>query len=405
MTNEILEKIAKEYGTPSYVFDEDEVRERAQKICDILNDGEGGAVNICYSIKANPFLIPALTDVVDFFEVCSPGELEICKSLKVPGSMIIYSGVHKETADTAEAIKYHAGILTAESVRQYEIICEAADMLGQSVKVILRLNSKSQFGMSLEDSESILKDRDRHGNVTVAGLHYFAGTQRTKLKRQREELANIKEILGTLEDKYEMKLPWFEYGPGFAFPYFEGEDDSDTLAPAKELAGDIRELTDGHDVTVEMGRFIASSCGYYLTSIADMKRADDHNWCIVDGGINHVNYLGGMMGLKVPMITHIPCGDGNGDKYVNADGSFTVCGSLCTTADILVRDLDLKSPSIGDLLIFARIGAYSVTEGIYLFLGRDMPKIIMYNNGKTRLVRDTVNSWKLNTCNTSAEDK
>ncbi len=388
--NEVFKKIASEYGTPSFVFDEDEVTSRVEEIRRILN------VNICYSIKANPFLIGALIPVVDSFEVCSPGELEICKKTKVPPEMIIYSGVHKEPEDTTEAIMYGAAILTAESPRQYEIICEAAKRCNRDVNVILRLNSRSQFGMSIDDIEAILKSREENKNVSITGLHYFAGTQRTKLKRQREELEMLKDLTARLEKEYGADLSWLEYGPGFAYPYFEGEDDHDTLSPARELAADIQNVAKDRNVTVEMGRFIASSCGYYLTRICDMKKADDHNWCIIDGGINHVNYLGSMMGLKIPGIEHIPETNKDENDHEKECESITLCGSLCTTADVLVRDLKLMSPEVGDLLVFSNIGAYSVTEGIYLFLGRDMPKIIMYNKGQTRLVRDTVNTWKIN---------
>ncbi len=417
MKPEDLYRIVFDYGTPSFVFDEIEVRERAKAIKSLLNDGNTGReINLCFSIKANPFLIPALVDVVDCFEVCSPGELEICKSLKVPGEMIIYSGVNKGFEDVCEAIKYGAKILTAESVGQYSEIRSAVRVLKCNVNVILRLNSKSQFGMSLEDIESIFDDRIENAEsevtkrITITGLHYFAGTQRTKLKRQREELAELKEVFNRLEEKYSLDLPWFEYGPGFAFPYFEGEDDSDTLLPAKELAGDIQALASDRDVTVEMGRFLASSCGYYITSIVDMKTADDHNWIIVDGGINHVNYLGSMMGLKIPKIEYIR-EERPEDYYADPgecekmSGNYTICGSLCTTADVLVRDLYLEDPACGETLVFSNIGAYSVTEGIYLFLGRDMPKIIMYN-GHARLARDTVNTWKLNMDNIGTpEDK
>lgn len=393
LSDKTLAKIADEYKTPSFVFDEDEVKQRANTIREILNDGNtGNAIGLCYSIKANPFLIPALIDEVDHFEVCSPGELKICKALGVPGKMIIYSGVNKGMDDTAEAIGYGAAVITAESLRQFETVCDAAANVGTKPDVILRLNSKSQFGMSESDIEKILGGYDDKCSVNIIGIHYFAGTQRTKLKRQKEELFAISGLMAKWEDAFKTALPHFEYGPGFAYPYFEGDDFSDTFAPAKELAGDLQTVVKDRALTVEMGRFIASSCGYYLTSIADMKTADDHNWCILDGGINHVNYLGQMMGMKNPVIKHISKGAADEGKAE----SWTLCGSLCTTGDVLVRDQELKAPAVGDLLIFYNLGAYSVTEGIYLFLGRDMPKVIMCRGGQSVLVRDTINTWKLN---------
>lgn len=144
-----IKQISDEHLTPCFVFDENDLIERALKIRKIL-----GNISFCYSVKANPFLIPSLIPIVDYFEVCSPGELAICKELHVPGNMIIYSGVHKETADVREVVGYGAAILTAESKRHFDIIRKVSDDLNISVNLILRLTSKSQFGMSRKDMES-----------------------------------------------------------------------------------------------------------------------------------------------------------------------------------------------------------------------------------------------------------
>lgn len=422
MNDTRLLNIIKKYSTPSYVFDACEVRERAEKIRSLI----GG--RLCFSIKANPFLIPALMDTVNCFEVCSPGELYICEHLKVPGSMIVYSGVHKETEDTAEAIRYGAGVLTAESVRQYELICEAAasEAAGSPVNVILRLTSESQFGMSLEDIEKILKHHSGDTGssaVRITGLHYFAGTQRLRLDHQRKELERLRELFEMLKNKYGLPLSMLEYGPGLGYPYFESDDLSDTLAPAKELSSDLKAASKWCDLTVEMGRFIASSCGYYLTSIADIKTSSDKNWIIADGGIHHLNYFGQRMGLKFPVIKMLHTSHSGDDSLsydnlgsistVSSDSRtlsdkeeispsdtkpYDICGSLCTTNDVLVRGYGLKDPKIGDVLIFCHAGAYSVTESMQLFLSRTMPGVIIADETGETMVRGPIDTWKMNCC-------
>ena len=396
MEKKRLCQIAEEYGTPSFLFDADELRERAQRIKEILNDGPD-RIGLCYSIKANPFLIPTLLDVVDMLEVCSPGELKICKSYKVPPGMIIYSGVHKEEEDIREAIEYGAAILTAESVKHYELIGLVSRDLNVRVRVILRLSSKSQFGMSLDDIESILRTNSDNGLITIEGLHYFAGTQRTKLKHQREELEMLKGVFAKLRDKYGLSLSWFEYGPGLAYPYFEGEDFSDTLRPLKELASDLKAAAGMSDLTVEMGRFMASSCGYYLSRVCDVKKSYDNNWVILDGGINHVNYLGQMMGMNTPVIITLTDKGGtelnNSSEYTKTQ---TLCGSLCTTNDVIVRSFSGDVLSVGDVLAFCNIGAYSITEGLNLFLSRDMPVVLILRDGIISKVRDVTETWRLN---------
>lgn len=383
--------------TPAFIFDEAELTSRAEAIRSLLTREEG-RIGFCYSIKANPFLIKTLMPLVDHFEVCSPGELEICKSYKVPPEMIIYSGVNKGAEDVEEAVSYGAGILTAESVRHYELICDACEKLQKPAQVILRLTSQSQFGMSEEDIRSILKgwkEAKRRGAdlVSVVGIHYFAGTQRKKLKHQAEELLMLREFVQSLREEFGEDFGKLEYGPGLAYPYFEGDDFSDTLAPLKELADSLFGTLDWCELTVEMGRFLASSCGLYLTSIVDIKECGDKIWCITDGGLNHVNYLGQMMGMKVPKMTVLR-------RNESAEGgpkvSHTVCGSLCTTNDVLIRDFVTEKLQIGDVLVFANIGAYSVTEGMGLFLSRDLPKIELFDGQQFRLVRDTKESWKIN---------
>lgn len=392
MKNETFEKIKREYGTPCFVFDAAALRERAGAINSMLKEH---GIDFVYSIKANPFLIPVLIDHVDAFEVCSPGELSICKHLHVPGAKIIYSGVNKQAEDVAEAVNYESGspvrILTAESVRHYELIRKESEKSSIKVDVILRLSAQNQFGMSEEDIESILSKNKDCSFVNIIGIHYFVGTQRKKLSHQQKELVMLKEFITRLRADYGLPLDMLEYGPGLPHPYFVGEDFSDTLSPLKELLPDLAQMTDMCKLSVEMGRFLASSCGYYMTSVADVKESFDHNWCIVDGGINHVNYLGSMMGLSVPVIRKL----GN----ENSSGQMThctLCGSLCTTNDVLVRDYESEKLSIGDTLVFENIGAYSITEGLNLFLSRNMPKVVIADGNDITLVRDTVHAWKIN---------
>ena len=180
-----------------------------------------------------------------------------------------------------------------------------------------------------------------------------------------------------------------EYGPGLYFPYFSHEDHSDTLAPIRELAPDLAALAAHCELTIEMGRFFASECGAYLTRVVDTKVNGGTAYAIVDGGIHHVNYLGGNMGMRVPIIEQSPAREGDMQPWA-------LCGSLCTTADVLVRKAELHPLEQGDVLAFMNIGAYSVTEGPALFLSRDMPRIILRGETGDRLARDVVHSWTLN---------
>ena len=392
MDKQRLSVIAKEFGTPSFVFDESALAARMREVKRIVGD----KVHLCYSIKANPFLIPAMQSLTELLEVCSPGELEICESLGVDPTTVLFSGVNKTLADIEYAMNAGVVHFTAESPLHIRLLHEAAQKRGKVYPVLLRLTAGSQFGMDESDLRFAIENRANYPFLHFEGIHYFSGTQRAKLdKDQRRELAMLCEFMDALEHDYGFTCEKIEYGPGLYFPYFDHEDHSDTLAPIRELAPDLQALAARCHLTIEMGRFFASECGTYLTTVMDTKVNCGHHYAIVDGGMHHVNYLGGMMGMRTPIITHI-AGPAHADETA---AQWVLCGSLCTTADILVRKIELAGLAQQDVLAFHNIGAYSVTEGPALFLSRNMPRIILADDKGARLVRETIHSSTLNQSN------
>lgn len=374
-----LNTIAKEYGTPTFLFDTEALQKRMALVKEIVGDN----VHLCYSIKANPFLIPAMLDCVEKLEVCSPGELSICERLKVAPERIIYSGVSKREIDIEEAVAYGADVYTAESLNQVRRLNAEACKRGVVIPVILRLSAGSQFGMSKDDLCFAIEHRDEYKGIVIEGIHYFAGTQRKKLSEQAKELEMLETLFVELKESYDYEVKKLEYGPGLPVPYFMGEDFSDTLAPLKELTPLLQNIAEKVQLTVEMGRFYVTECGYYLTKVVDQKSNGKTNYAVIDGGMNHLNYLGQMMGMKVPVIHHLKQSESTEER------DWCLCGSLCTTADIVVRQAGFSGLEENDVLAFTNIGAYSVTEGIYLFLSRTMPRIVLRKGeGQYELVRD-----------------
>ena len=391
MNNSELLEIAEEYGTPTFVFDVREFWQRLDKIADIF----GEDVRLCFATKANPFLAAAAADHGERLEVCSPGELAICEDVGISANQIVYSGVNKQASDIAHAIAYRVGVLTAESKLHVELIEQCAAQAQTTVDVLLRLNAGSQFGMSKDDLLEVIDRRESYPHLNIVGLHYFVGTQRKKLKHQIRELEKLRALIGELEIEHGFKVQRLEYGPGLAVPYFADDDFTDDLAPARELAPYIQELGRDVEVTVEMGRFFSASCGTYLTRVADLKENDGTNYCILDGGINHLTYAGQVMGLKVPVTANLSA---LADSMRERDTrSWTLCGSLCTVNDVLVREVELDSLEMGDVLAFANAGAYSVTEGVHLFLSRTMPRVVLRYDGGCELARDFIETSTLNT--------
>lgn len=385
MTKEILKKISQQVSTPSFVFDIDEFSSRALFIKNALGD-----IPLCFSIKANPFLLGSLPECISKVEVCSPGELEICKNLAIAPETIIYSGVNKGREDIEEALRYNVGIITAESPLHFELINEIALKLNIKADTILRLSNGNQFGMSKECIEDFVKRREEYKGINIIGFHYYTGTQKKKQKVIESDIDAFESFIDYIEEKYSFHTAHVEYGPGMAAEYFNPpyeETDNEILAFTCER---LKQFANKYNLTVEMGRFLASSCGTYLTAAADIKTNDSTNFVICDGGINQLKYFGQTMAMQVPEITVL--------NNSEATLDYTLCGSLCTTADILVRKVNLPELSIGDVLAFGRCGAYSVTEGIGMFLSRTLPRIVLYSQESgVEIVRDFYHTSILNT--------
>lgn len=377
MNSEALQDIAASFATPAFIFDADEFGRRAKNVKSAIGDAA-----LCYSIKANPFLLACLPEEIDRVEVCSPGELAICRRVGVDPSTVVYSGVNKGSEDIAEAIEYGAELLTAESLRQLGLINAAAIAAGKRVRVALRLTSGNQFGMDSENLKRAVAEKGSYEGVDIVAIHYYSGTQKKKLAVVEKELAELEELAEELEKRFGLSGISLEYGPGLPADYFGDDPEGRDMAVLAEAGAMIAAVAARRSVTVEFGRFLASPCGTYLTAAADIKNNNGENFVICDGGINHLKYYGQTMAMQTPPITLL--GD-HGEKTED----YTLCGSLCTTADILVRKVTLPALSVGDVLAFGRCGAYSVTEGIGLFLSRQLPRIVLHSErGGNRLLRD-----------------
>lgn len=381
--------------TPYYVFDTDEFAKRAAMIRAALDCKGGRRIPLCFSIKANPFLLHRLPEGLEHVEVCSPGELEICIALGVKPESIIYSGVMKEKCDIERAVSYGAGILTCESMRHATLISEVmfegmpegaheAEFTEKKAQVILRLTSGNQFGMSLEDIEYIISHPDEFKGITVIGIHYYSGTQKS-LRKINKDLEKIKSALTGLKEKYGFEPQLVEYGPGLCVEYFEDDWQEKEKQSLDEAAEVLRKFAEEYPLGIEMGRFLAASCGKYYTQVKDLKSTGDANYAILDGGIHHLNYFGQRMAMQVPPIK-VYAGEVSKNEEKNGveltelpDTDYTLCGSLCTVADVLVREVKLKKLELGDVLEFGHCGAYSVTEAPALFLSRQLPAIYAYS--------------------------
>lgn len=383
------EKILNNYQTPFYVFDINTLADRARCLRSRLPEG----VSLCYAIKANTFVAPRLCPYIEKLEVCSPGEMKLCMESGVDLRKTVVSGVYKTAELMEDIIKSGTEVncFTVESFAQYELLTGLARRYSAKIKLLLRLTSGNQFGLDESSVREIVESND--GNVAeIIGIQYFSGTQKTSLKRIKRELDYIDEFLAQLESDYGFKAAEFEYGPGFPVAYFDTDkfDEEDFLDNFSQLLADMKFKA---KITLEIGRSLAASCGSYFTRVVDMKESKGQNYAIVDGGMNHITYYGQSMAMKHPFHSVFP-------ERAGEQKNWNICGSLCTVNDILMKNTPFADLRIGDALMFENTGAYCMTEGISLFLSRDLPQVLLIDeNGAVISARDFVPTYKLNKSN------
>lgn len=395
MEKSLEKKLINEVSTPFYVFDIDVLRERIDYLKSMMPEN----VHLCYAMKANPFVVKEIDEIIEKYEICSYGEWNIAKKLGVNDSKMVISGVYKDEISMEDILNnYKNGeVFTIESLNQLELLNKLTKEKKKVINIILRLTSGNQFGMCEEEIIEILENRAKYEYLNIMGIQYFSGTQKKLSKRIIKELEYVDEFVLNLKNNLGFVVEELEFGPGFPVVYFEAEQDFDEQTYLMEIADKIKNMKYQGHITMELGRSIVASCGSYYTKVVDKKINKEGNFAILDGGMNHLVYYGQMMAMKKPMLDIIPKRE---DKILE---NWNLVGSLCTINDLIVKQLPVSNLEIGDIFVFKNTGAYSMTEGISLFLSRDLPKVVFVQGGEMKIVRENINTYKFNMPNEGGE--
>lgn len=389
MENKEIERLLKQYKTPFYIFDIDILKER---IC-YLKKHLPKRISLCYAMKANPFLVKYLEDLVTKLEVCSPGEYYICKESQIVMKQLVISGVYKTPSVIEQMILDQVKKFTIESLNQLELLNNLSVKYQYDIDVLLRLTSGNQFGMSQSEIENIIQNRENYPFIHINGIQYFSGTQKSSIKRLKKECDFLDSIINHLKNDLHFEIDELEFGTGLPVVYFQDSKTFHEDEFLEEFSKIIDQMQYQGKIIMELGRSIAASCGEYYSRVVDMKVNQNGNYAILDGGMHHMTYYGQMMAMKHPKYHIFP-------NRTDEDAQmWNLCGSLCTINDLIVKQLPVSNLKVGDVFIFENTGAYSMTEGISLFLSRDLPQVIIKENNDYELVRDCIDTYHLNKAN------
>lgn len=348
-------------ATPCYLFDIDKLHEEVVELQQYIPKER-----IIYAIKANPFIIKYLLNEVAGFEVCSLGELNICISQNVPPQKITIAGVNKSSEYITQALEYGVTRYIIESTHQWQLVKEHLNKAKfQNINILLRVNIGNQFGMEPDEMQELNNSFDC--SKCIRGFHIYMGTQNFEIEKIKLCINQLKTAVDTVSsiDIHEITV-----GVGFPVHYFNDHNlNNEELIPT--IVNDLENTFENHIIKYEVGRKIAASCGQYYTRVVELRKRKSKHFAIVDGGTHQINYYGQLYGRRLPYITQYP--------LRNETVQYTLCGSLCSASDILVHNHKLGLLQEGDILCFENAGAYSATEGHYLFLTHPLPAIYIFD--------------------------
>lgn len=381
------DKLIQNIKTPFYVFDINVLKDRVLYLKSMLP----GNVSLCYAMKANPFIVKELDGIVEKFEVCSFGEYKVCDELNVTKEKLVISGVYKDEESIREIMSSkNVGFYTVESLNQLMLLDKISKEKEQKIDVLLRLTSGNQFGIVEAELEDIIRNKDSYSFLNIRGIEYFSGTQKTNIKRIEHEITYLDEYVAHLKNDLGYDPEILEFGAGFPIEYFDVE----TKFNEDEYLNNVKSLLENMNfkgsITLELGRSIAATCGTYFTKVVDTKTNKEGNFAILDGGMHQLVYYGQMMAMKRPKLEIIP------KRENEAEEEWNLCGALCTINDLIVKKMPIKGLKVGDIFAFKNTGAYSMTEGISLFLSRDLPSVVFLKDDNIEVVREHVNTYSLN---------
>ncbi|MFI9254139.1 diaminopimelate decarboxylase [Streptomyces sp. NPDC053069] len=391
-----LAEVADRFGTPVYVLDEAEVRDRCRAYLNAFPDAD-----VLYAAKA--FLCRAMARWTAEeglgLDVCSAGELELAVTTGFPAERIVLHGNAKSPRDLETALRLGVGRIVIDSPAEIARLAAAVGPDGRQ-KVMIRVapgiaagghekirtgTDDQKFGLSIADGHAqyaITRILDQP-QLELTGLHCHLGSQITTVKPYLVAVRRLVGLMARLYEQHGLVLPELDLGGGHGIAHRPGEPALDLTALARrvraELAGAC--ATAGLPVPrliVEPGRAIAGPAGIALYRVLSVKRTGDHVFVAVDGGMSD-NPRPALYGVRyAPRLT--------GRTGTAERARVTVVGRHCEAGDVLAADAELPADvRPGDLLAVPVAGAYqlSMASG-YNLVGR--PPLVAVRNGHARLL-------------------
>ena len=392
-----LVDLAREHGTPLYVYDEDTVRQRAAEFVSAM----GGMGEVLYSAKA--FASPAFLRIVAEeglgLDVVSAGELNLALRSGFPAQRIYFLGNNKSAGEVELAARAGCTIVVDGSY-EFELLNRLAPDVGR-VRAELRISPgikpdthdfistgqlDSKFGFSIENGQAraAVEQALAHPRIDLVGLHSHIGSQIFDLRAHAAAMEVMLDLVAELKRDLDYEPGLLGAGGGLGIAYTRADDPPtprdfvETLRRALD-AGSARRGISPPRLVVEPGRSIAGPAGVALYTVGSIKDIPGvRRYVAVDGGMGD-NIRPKLYGARYEVFKA-------DEPEAPATGRVTIAGKYCESTDILINDADLPPVNSGDILCLPATGAYCLAMASN-YNGIPRPEVVIVKYGAARVMR------------------
>ncbi|WP_456382964.1 alanine racemase [Hydrogenimonas sp.] len=391
-----VEELAKKYGTPLFVFSQQEIEEKFHRLKDAFTS-RYPHVAFGWSYKTN--YLNAICNIYHKLgscaEVVSEFEYQKARALGVEGKDIIFNGPFKPKEALRVAVREGAKI-HIDHFFEINDLEEIAEEMNREIPVAIRVNMDtgihpqwSRFGFNYETGEAYEAIRRIHagGLLRLTGLHSHIGTFMLDAEAYRMETIKLIQLKNQVEKEFGYDIRYIDIGGGFASKSrLKGVYQApEVIVPTPDdYAQAITEAIYSYNESeklpllyLETGRHLIDEAGYLITGVQASKRfPDGKKGYILDAGVNLL-YTGTWYNFTIELDRH--------HEGINEPSMLN--GPLCMNIDIISEHIMLPPLERGSLLTISPVGAYNYTQSMQ-FIRYRPPVVLLDDKGEAHLIKE-----------------
>lgn len=394
-----LVKLAEEYATPLYVYDEETIRTIAKEYKDAFKSYPN--INMLYASKA--FMTKAICKILASegfgFDLVSGGEIYTAHSAGVDMSTCLFNGNNKSYDELDMALNLGIGKISVDNFLELALLNQIAQSQNKKQDILLRITPgiechtheyiqtghlDSKFGFDLTQlDEAIELIQDEYKNLNVIGLHAHIGSQIFETQIYYDEVGVILKEIRRIKEKFGIELHSINLGGGLGIKYTETDEPPKIAKIADKITSAVEKFSKEYNtgeinIYIEPGRSIVGTSGVTLYTVGSSKQ--------VPNGRKYIAVDGGMADNPRPSLYQAvytaQCA--NKPEEVLSE-KVTIAGRFCESGDILIKDVMMPNLEEGDIVCFYDTGAYgySMSSNYNRVL---KPAAVLVNNGQSDII-------------------